>query len=55
MTGFTDHLFMDRTGKPTRVNRKPEIWPVLERLATLAEFPEINVDTILAAQGAASR
>src|SRR5262249_15455153 len=26
-TGFTDHLFMDRGGKPTRVNRKPTVWP----------------------------
>jgi acyl-CoA thioester hydrolase len=55
VTGFTDHLFIDRSGKPTRVNRKPEVWPVLERLATLAEFPEIDVDMILSAQGSASR
>jgi acyl-CoA thioester hydrolase len=53
-TGFTDHLFMDRTGKPTRVNRKPEVWPILERLATLAAFPDIDVAAIFGAQQIAS-
>jgi acyl-CoA thioester hydrolase len=49
-TGFTDHLFIDRSGKPTRVNRRPEVWTMLERLATLTEFPEINVDAIRESQ-----
>lgn len=55
VTGFTDHLFIDRAGKPTRVNRKPDVWPVLEHLATLTAFPEIDVAAILGAQGESSR
>jgi acyl-CoA thioester hydrolase len=42
VSGFTDHFFMDRDGRPTRVNRKPDIWPALERLATLTGFPQID-------------
>lgn len=41
-SGFTDHLFIDKSGKPTRLNRRPEIWPILEQLATLDQFPAIN-------------
>ncbi len=41
-SGFTDHLFLDRHGKPIRVNRRPEIWSVLEQLATFDQFPAIN-------------
>lgn len=38
-TGFTDHLFIDRTGKPTRVNKRPDIWSHLEPIAALKAFP----------------
>ena len=41
-TGFTDHLFIDRNGKPTRVNRQPEIWSHLTRIAALTDFPAVD-------------
>lgn len=41
-TGFTDHLFIDRAGKPTRVNRRPEIWAHLAPIAALNAFPPID-------------
>jgi acyl-CoA thioester hydrolase len=54
-TGFTDHLFMDRNGRPARVNRRPEVWRILEPLAAFAAFPEIDVVAILNAQLGTSR
>lgn len=47
-TGFTDHLFIDRTGKPTRVNKRPEIWSHLEPIAALSAYPSPDA-AILAA------
>jgi acyl-CoA thioester hydrolase len=47
-TGFTDHLFIDRHGRPTRVNKRPEIWPHLAPLAALTTFPTVDA-TILGA------
>lgn len=41
-TGFTDHLFIDRAGKPARVNRRPEIWAHLAPIAALNAFPPID-------------
>jgi acyl-CoA thioester hydrolase len=41
-TGFTDHLFIDRNGRPTRVNRRPEIWSHLARIGALTAFPTID-------------
>lgn len=41
-TGFTDHLFIDPTGRPTRVNKRPAIWAVLEKLALLNQFPFVD-------------
>jgi acyl-CoA thioester hydrolase len=41
-TGFTDHLFIDRDGRPTRVNRRPDIWPHLARIGALTAFPTID-------------
>ncbi len=37
--GFTEHLFIDQNGRPTRLNKRPEIWGVLSRLTALAAFP----------------
>jgi acyl-CoA thioester hydrolase len=41
-TGFTDHLFIDRNGRPTRVNKRPEIWSHLAPIAALTAFPLID-------------
>ncbi len=41
--GFTDHLFMDRSGRPTRVHKRPDVWPALERLRALDTFPALDV------------
>lgn len=41
-TGFTEHLFIDRAGKPTRLNKRPEIWQVIERMGRLTTFPEVH-------------
>lgn len=38
-SGFTEHLFIDQNGRPTRLNKRPEIWGILSRLAALAAFP----------------
>jgi acyl-CoA thioester hydrolase len=47
-TGFTDHLFIDRSGRPTRVNKRPEIWSHLAPIAALSEFPPVDVHELLA-------
>lgn len=41
-TGFTDHLFIDRNGRPTRVNKRPDIWSPLSRIGGLTVFPAID-------------
>lgn len=43
-SGFTEHLFIDRSGRPTRLNKRPELWAVLQRLATLTQFPLPNAE-----------
>ncbi len=43
-TGFTDHIFIDRSGRPTRVHKRPEVWPALERLIALDTFPIPIID-----------
>jgi acyl-CoA thioester hydrolase len=48
-TGFTDHLFIDRTGRPIRVNKRPEIWQYLEPIAVLSEFPSVDATTLAVA------
>ncbi|MCA1666060.1 MAG: acyl-CoA thioesterase [Thermomicrobia bacterium] len=45
-TGFTDHLFIDRAGRPTRVHKRPEIWPALQRLVGLDTFPSLDPGTL---------
>jgi len=52
-TGFTDHIFIDRSGRPTRVHKRPEIWPALERLVGLDTFPALDA-RLLAADTAAT-
>jgi acyl-CoA thioester hydrolase len=47
-TGFTDHLFIDRSGRPTRVHKRAEIWPALERLVAFDTFPAIDAPTLAA-------
>lgn len=37
--GFTEHLFIDRNGRPTRLNKRPEIWAILSRMVALNAFP----------------
>ncbi len=51
-TGFTDHIFIDRVGRPTRVHKRPEVWPALERLIGLDTFPTLDA-RLLAADAAA--
>ncbi|MHB8644295.1 MAG: acyl-CoA thioesterase [Thermomicrobiales bacterium] len=47
-TGFTDHLFIDSAGRPTRVHKRPEVWPALERLIALDTFPTLDAYTLTA-------
>lgn len=47
-TGFTDHLFIDRAGKPTRVNKRPEIWTHLAPIAALDTFPSVDAPRLRA-------
>lgn len=47
-TGFTDHFFIDRAGKPTRVNKRPSIWQHLEPIAALSDFPTIDAGAMAA-------
>lgn len=47
-TGFTDHLFIERAGRPTRVNKRPEIWRFLEPIAALSAFPTVDAPTLAA-------
>lgn len=44
--GFTDHLFIDRSGRPTRVHKRPEVWPALERLIAFGSFPAIDAPAL---------
>jgi acyl-CoA thioester hydrolase len=53
--GFTDHLFIDRSGRPTRVHKRPEVWPALERLLALDTFPALDPDALAATAGALLR
>lgn len=46
--GFTDHLFIDRAGKPIRVNKRPEIWAHLAPIAALCTFPPIDAANLSA-------
>ena len=48
-TGFTDHLFIDHNGRPTRVNRRPDIWSHLARIGTLTAFPTVDPAALEAA------
>lgn len=45
-TGFTDHLFIDHTGRPTRLHKRPDVWPALERLVDFDTFPAIDPRTL---------
>lgn len=54
-TGFTDHIFIDHTGRPTRVHKRPEVWPVLERLVYLDTFPAIDPPALTAVADALLR
>lgn len=54
-TGFTDHLFIDRSGRPTRVHKRPEVWPALQRLVGLDTFPTLDPLVLTTAAGALLR
>ncbi|MDQ6601736.1 MAG: acyl-CoA thioesterase [Chloroflexota bacterium] len=53
--GFTDHLFIDRSGRPTRVHKRPEVWPTLERLVALDTFPIVDPTALEASANAMLR
>lgn len=40
-TGFTDHLFTDLSGRPTRVNKRPYLWEMTGRIGARDTFPDL--------------
>lgn len=40
-SGFTEHVFTDHTGRPTRANRIVPVWESLQQLAAVPVFPDL--------------
>jgi len=40
-SGYTEHVFTDLSGRPTRVNRIVPVWESLSRLAAEPTFPDL--------------
>ncbi len=39
--GFTEHVFTDRTGRPTRVSRVPAVWESVSKLAAATAYADL--------------
>ncbi len=40
-TGHTDHLFTDLSGKPARLNRRPALWEMTQKIGAYDTFPDL--------------
>lgn len=40
-TGFTEHVFTDMTGRPTRASRVPAVWESVTKIATAPDYADL--------------